>query len=93
MIMFAATGKAGSSSRPAVDLPGRLGFAAAPVFGLMAALSAFGPPDMTICSSTPAGLPIGDMTLMYLLMAIFHLPPWLNLTSARWRRTPRTPGE
>lgn len=91
--MSAATAKAVSSPGRPADLAGRLGLAAAPVFGLMAAISALSPPGMTICSAASASGPISDMTLMYLLMGFFHLPPWLRLVSARWRRTPQTQGE
>jgi hypothetical protein len=51
--------------------------AAAPVFAVMALLSAItGGADM-ICSSQSA-LPVDSMTMMYLIMAIFHLPSWLR---------------
>ena len=62
---------------------GWLGFAAAPTFALMACLSAIGAPGAAICSATGFLLPISDMALMYLLMSIFHLSPWILLWSAR----------
>lgn len=93
MTMPAATGNAGSSHRRPADLAGRLGLAAAPVFGLMAAVSAFGPPDMTMCSAASASGPISDMTMMYLLMGFFHLPPWLRLLSGRRQRNPHIQGD
>ena len=80
--MSAATGKVYSLPEPAVA--GRLGFAAAPIFALMAGISAAGSPGMTMCSATI--VPINDMALMYLLMSFFHLPPWLKLLSARSQR-------
>jgi hypothetical protein len=36
-------------------------------------------------------LPIDGMAWMYLLMSIFHLPPWLKLASGpRWHRRSTT---
>lgn len=76
------------------DLAGCLGFAAAPTFAVMASVSAVGAPDMAICSATASLLPVNDMALMYALMSIFHLAPWLKARSARsQRRTiPHTEG-
>ncbi len=68
------------------DRAGRLGFAAAPTFAVMASVSAVGTPDMAICSATTSLLPINDMTLMYALMSIFHLAPWLELCWTRSKR-------
>lgn len=97
MTMFAATGKAGSPPGPAVAAAGWLGFAAAPAFASMAWISAIGSPGASMCSAASALLPIDDMALMYLLMSLFHLPPWLKLFSARARRrdisATRTEGE
>jgi hypothetical protein len=90
MTMLTATGKVDSLPGPAVDVAGRLGLAAAPTFALMAWLSAVGSPGMTMCSAASAFLPINDMALMYLLMSLFHLPPWMKLLSARSQR-PGTP--
>lgn len=86
MTLSAAKGKGESSSgQPAAWL----GLAAAPTFAVMAWISAAGSPAMTICSAVPAFVPINDMTLMYLLMSLFHAAPWLKLLFAlsRWRRT------
>jgi len=43
---------------------------------------------MALCSLGASILPIDGMTAMYLLMSVFHLPPWLKLASGRpWART------
>jgi hypothetical protein len=86
MTMFAAKEKAASLQGQAVDLVGWLGLAAAPTFALMAWISAIGPADMAMCSAASAFVPINDMALMYLLMSLFHLSPWLKLFSARSQR-------
>jgi hypothetical protein len=67
-----------------------LRLAAAPSFAIMALLT------VALDSSLPNALclaaghsRLGGMAPMYLLMAVFHLPPWLNLISRRrnlpWR--------
>jgi hypothetical protein len=77
-------------SRPPRDLIGGLGLAAAPTFALMAWISAGGSPGMTMCSAASTFVPINDMALMYVLMSLFHLSPWMKLLSARSQR-PNTP--
>jgi len=72
--------KANPATPQAVRPGGWLGLLASPVFALMAAVTAIQTPSMTICSALPGLLPIDGMTLMYLLMAVFHAPPWLRLT-------------
>jgi hypothetical protein len=57
-----------------------LSFAAAPTFAAMALLTALGAaPDM-LCS---AESPLSGMVPMYLLMSVFHSPPWLKLLRRR----------
>ena len=58
---------------------GWLRLAAAPTFAVMAVLSALpGGASEAICSTQ--GVPLlGGMTPMYVLMSVFHAPPWLNL--------------
>ena len=65
------------------DPAGWLGFAAAPTFALMGAIAASAASPM--CAAGPGFLPIDGMTAMYLLMSLFHLPPWLKLASRRPR--------
>lgn len=64
--------------------------AATPVFAVMALATAIGEasPAMALCGGTIAGQPIGGMALMYALMAVIHLAPWLRLVdrSAGGRR-------
>ncbi|MGJ4916400.1 hypothetical protein ACQR10_18510 [Bradyrhizobium sp. HKCCYLRH2060] len=67
------------------DIANGLRYAAAPTFALMAVLNAMardGRSDV-ICSAMPAGAPLGDMTVMYLLMSAFHLVPWVR-RMRRW---------
>lgn len=56
-----------------------LALAASPTFAAMALLTGVmsGPAEM-LCSSV-AGMPLGGMVVMYLLMSAFHLAPWLRL--------------
>jgi hypothetical protein len=63
-----------------------LRLAAAPTFAVMAWISSGDP--MALCTSGPGLLPLGGMVLMYLLMSLFHLPPWLTLVSHRGTATP-----
>ncbi len=80
---LAATGTAASTDRRASDGPAWLNLAASPTFALMASLTALDTPDLGMCSATSAWLPVNDMALMYLLMSLFHLTPWLRLLSRR----------
>jgi hypothetical protein len=89
---FEAKAKVASSLRRAVDAPSWLGLAATPTFALMGWISAVGSPGMAMCSPASV-LPIGDMALMYLLMSLFHVSPWLKLISARNTSTTRTQGD
>jgi hypothetical protein len=67
----------GATHKPST-IAGPLALAAAPSFALMAVLSGLSVPA-TPCMASPALLPIDGMTAMYLLMSLFHLPPWLKL--------------
>lgn len=62
---------------------GWLGLAASPTFALMAlaAAAGSGPPDV-VCSPMHTASPLSGMAAMYLLMSVFHLPPWLRLIRA-----------
>ena len=87
--MFAAAAEMGAEPRPIVDPAGLLGLAATPVLAVMACISATGPSGMILCSAISAIAPVNDMALMYLVMSLFHLSPWLRLVSALWRRPGR----
>lgn len=60
-----------------------LSLAAAPTFGLMALLSIMlGDAHVAaLCSQAGLPSPLAGMASMYLLMAAFHLAPWLKLTA------------
>ena len=78
----AASGNA--AARGAADW---LCLAAAPTFAVMASLTSVqssGQPDI-FCSTMHNASPLGGMVPMYVLMAAFHLSPWLKLISRRRR--------
>ena len=65
-----------------------LGLAAAPVFAAMAVATAIaesGPGQVT-CLGMSDGWPLSGMTLMYTLMSVFHLAPWIRLARSNTRR-------
>jgi hypothetical protein len=63
----------------AADKQGQwLRLAAAPVFAAMALVSATDAPPLSMCAAGATLLPVDGMTAMYLLMSLFHLPPWLT---------------
>jgi len=59
-----------------------LSLVAAPAFGIMALLTAAhsGPADI-LCSTAHGTWPLSGMVPMYVLMSLFHAPPWLRLIS------------
>ncbi|HWL55833.1 MAG TPA: hypothetical protein VNQ78_04055 [Paracoccus sp. (in: a-proteobacteria)] len=70
----------------AKDYAGWLSLAASPSFAVMAVMSALD--GGGLCLSAPGSSPLSGMTGMYLLMSVFHLPPWLRLI-ARLAGSPR----
>ncbi|HWW65285.1 MAG TPA: hypothetical protein VNZ43_11035 [Sphingomonadaceae bacterium] len=64
------------------DPAGWLGLAASPTFALMAWIAATSP-GAALCGSAS----IGGMAGMYMLMGLFHLPPWLRLVRRRFPRS------
>jgi len=66
---------------------GWLALAASPTFTLMAWIAAGTASPIHYCSAAPAALPINGMAVMYLLMSLFHLAPWLRLASGCLRGT------
>lgn len=72
-------------SQAAGHLAEGLHFAAAPSFAVMALLAGFpgdGGPAEVLCLSAGHTAPFSGMVAMYLLMSVFHLPPWLRLGAA-----------
>ncbi len=62
-----------------------LSLAAAPVFALMAVLTMLLGDSHAglLCSQAGALSPLTGMAPMYLLMALFHLAPWLRLAAEK----------
>ncbi|MCH4542297.1 hypothetical protein DK867_20405 [Ochrobactrum sp. POC9] len=85
MPMRTVTEKAGSPPEPTSDASSLIGLAATPTFALMAWISAVGSQDMTMCSGASTFVPVNDMALMYALMSLFHLTPWMKLFAARFQ--------
>jgi hypothetical protein len=70
-----------SGSSTALRAADWLCLAATPAFAIAALLIGVfggGQPDI-LCSAAEHTLPMGGMTLMYLLMSAFYSPPWLHL--------------
>jgi hypothetical protein len=59
-----------------------LSLAATPTFSLMAVVSATSGGAEMLCSSMQDLLPLSGMVVMYVLMSVFHLAPWLRLISS-----------
>jgi len=62
-----------------------LSLMAAPAFAAMALMTAAQgegwPP--ALCSAAHGASPLGGMAAMYLIMTVFHLPPWLKPVGSR----------
>jgi hypothetical protein len=72
----------GTTARSAADW---LRLAAAPVFAIMALLTATqhsSGADM-LCSAGHSPSALSGMTLMYALMSVFHAAPWVRLVATR----------
>jgi hypothetical protein len=75
--------------RPTPSLAALLQLAAAPVFLSLAAVVAAGESRYPMCSAAHATFSLGGMSVMYLLMGVFHGPAWLNLIAQLHPRTGR----
>lgn len=80
-------GEGSETAGPArrVRLADWLGLAAAPSFAVLAILGAATSRPDPVCAAGMSSFPFGDMPVMYLLMSLFHLPPWLRLVFGRGR--------
>lgn len=67
----------GEGGGAAALVTGWLALAATPTFAALALLN--GAQPSPLCVGAPDGWPVGDMTLMYLLMSVFHAAPWIKL--------------
>jgi hypothetical protein len=79
---FSLSGGATRRTPAALRAAQGLAFLASPIFAFMAWIAANDVPPMAHGSAGPSILPVDGMTAMYLLMSLFHLPPWLKLASA-----------
>ena len=77
-------GRVGSGQTAAPGAAGWLRLVAAPTFGLMGlwTIISSGQPAV-LCMSMDDASPFNGMALMYALMSVFHLGPWLQLISGR----------
>ena len=66
-----------------------LSLAAAPVFAIMALITVLQPVEPALLCGAGHAPSFAGMTTMYLLMAAFHLDPWLRMVASRWRVTGR----
>lgn len=85
MMPFISAVKRPPDTQQSRDAASWLGLAASPTFALMAWNSANDTQAM-MCSPGSGILAIGGMAWMYLLMSLFHLSPWLKLSSALSRQ-------
>lgn len=67
----------------AAHLTHALYLAATPTFAVMALLTSVGGDAMPMLCSSGSGAFLVGMLPMYLLMSLFHLPPWLKLIARR----------
>jgi hypothetical protein len=70
---------------------GWLSLAASPTFAVMTGVAMHQGSQISLCSAVPGVLPIDGMAWMYLLMSVFHLPPWLRLGTGLLQREARKP--
>ncbi|MFW7341650.1 hypothetical protein V0R37_08880 [Pollutimonas sp. H1-120] len=63
-----------------------LHLAATPTFAVMALLTGLSDDPMNQICSIGAGSPIAGMLPMYLLMSVFHSPPWIRLMRVSTRK-------
>ena len=68
-----------------MSISGWLTLAACPSFALMAIVSAEqgAGSDALLCGSLQSASPLSGMTVMYVLMSVFHAAPWLKFVGAR----------
>lgn len=80
----ASIGACVGSGNAAADAARLLSFAATPTFILMALWTGmFNDQRDMLCMSMHDASPFSGMVVMYALMGIFHMAPWLKLISSR----------
>jgi hypothetical protein len=79
--------RSGTSGGKAASVARWLTLAAAPIFATMALVCAATGNADPICSAGRGIFRFGSMEAMYLVMSVFHLPPWLRLVASRAQLT------
>lgn len=82
-MMSPTANKQSASMCQARRAAGWLALAAAPTFALMGLVVAADASPLTLGTAGASILPVHGMTPMYLLMSLFHLPPWLKLAGGK----------
>ena len=83
--MTATGDRDGRRSSAASGVVDGLTLAAAPTFAAMALIQAASRSDSMsqMCMTGARASPLAGMAAMYVLMSLFHLPPWLKLAFGR----------
>ncbi len=81
MAMLASADKRLKQAPCKQDAAGWVGLLATPTFAVMAWVTATGGAVMAHSLPGVGTMSVNEMALMYLLMSVFHLPPWLRLAS------------
>lgn len=82
-----AAQRSGRGGFVAPGAAGLLGLAATPVFAVMALWTVFFGAQTDAFCAIGGGMRMNGMALMYALMSVFHVAPWLTLLSISTHRS------
>jgi hypothetical protein len=85
MTTLTFTGQPAAAARRARNAARWIGLSASPACALMAWIAATDAPRIALCTAASDRPPIDGMAMMYLLMSLFHLSPWLTIAAGRPR--------